>query len=292
MNWRKIGKGLLFPPAPALAALVLAAAAALVYGFIALEEGDIRRIPCYVLSFYALAVVCLRAPGGIAWVKNFRRRNRHLRRYAEDVQWRMNISLLAACLANGAYATLQLVLGVVNQSGWFCAMAGYYALLAGLRLMLGRHLHSHQPGEQRRAEWKQYRLCGGGLLLLNGVLAVFLMYYARRLRVVRQHEIVVISMAAYTFAALTMAIINVLRYRKYASPACSAAKVLSLASACVSMLSLENVMLTTFAKAPQPDFHRLMMTLSGAGVSVFMLGMAVYMIASGHRNLKREASAL
>lgn len=290
MNWKKIARHMLLPPMPVTAGLVLAAGAALVYSLAALDESDIRRIPCYVLSFYALMVLCLQAPKGIAWVKDLRRRNRHLRRYAEDVQWRMNISLGAACLANGAYGALQLVLGMVNRSGWFYAMAGYYALLAALRLMLGRQLYSYEPGAQRQAEWKQYRLCGAGLLLLNGTLAVFLLYYARRLRVVHQHEIVVISMAAYTFGALVMAICNVVRYRKYASPALSAAKALSLASACVSLLSLENVMLTTFAKAEQPDFHRLMMVLSGAGVSIFILCMAVYMILRGQRNLKNENS--
>lgn len=227
----------------------------------------------------------------VAWVRRLRQRNRHLRRYVEDVQWRMNISLHAACLANGAYGALQLALGVMNRSGWFCTMAGYYALLAALRLMLGRYLHTHEPGTQRRAEWRQYRLCGAGLLLLNGALAVLLLYYARRLRVVRQHEIAVIAMATYTFGALGMAVFNVVRYRKLASPVCSAAKALSLASACVSLLSLENVMLTTFARVEQPDFHRLMMVLSGAGVSVFILCMAVYMIVHAQRELNSETSA-
>ena len=43
-------------------------------------------------------------------------------------------------------------------------------------------------------------------------------------------------MAAYTFTALTLAIVNAVRYRKYGSPAYSAAKAISLASATLGLL--------------------------------------------------------
>ncbi len=49
------------------------------------------------------------------------------------------------------------------------------------------------------------------------------------------HEITTIAMAAYTFTSFTMAIINVIKYRKYKSPVYSATKAISLSSACVCL---------------------------------------------------------
>ena len=46
-------------------------------------------------------------------------------------------------------------------------------------------------------------------------------------------------MAMYAFYVTVMAVINMVRYRKYHSPVMSAAKAVNLAAALVSMLSLE-----------------------------------------------------
>ena len=94
-------------------------------------------------------------------------------------------------------------------------------------------------------------------------------------------------MAAYTFTTLTMAIINVIRYRKFNSPILSAAKAISLAAACVSMLTLENTMLVSFNKGAMPQqIVRLFLALSGGGVSAFIIAMAIYMIVQANRKLK------
>lgn len=286
MNWNQIGRKLFFPHPVIAALLVPLAALGLIYAF-ALPQTDLLRFPLYVFSFYVLVVLCLRLPRLMAAVQRFRRENRYYRRYAADVQLRMNISLFGTFLYNGAYAAFQLILGLYHHSPWFYAMAGYYFLLAGMRLMLGRHLRAHTPGEEKRTEWQKYRLCGGGLALMNGALIIFVLYFVRHLRMVHHHPITVIAMATYTFGALTLAIVNVIRYRRYHSPACSAAKALSLASASVSMLSLENAMLTTFGKGDQQLFQQIMLGASGAAVSLLMMGMAGYMILHAYQELQR-----
>lgn len=286
MNWKKAGKRLLFPHPAAVALLTLFAAAGLVYAFTALEETDVRRITLYALSFYALAVLCLRVPAMAAYARRFRRENRYYLRYASDVRLRMNISLFGACFYNAAYAAFQLALGVHHRSAWFYVMAGYYGLLALMRLMLGRHVRAFVPGEEKRTEWRKYRLCGAGLLLMNLALSVFVVYFVLRLRAVRHHEIIVITMAAYTFGALALAIANVARYRRYESPVCSAAKALSLAAVIVSMLSLEDAMLTTFGRENAPLFRQVILGASGMAAAMMIIGMAGYMIVRATKQLK------
>ncbi|MEE1250063.1 MAG: hypothetical protein UHU19_12675 [Lachnospiraceae bacterium] len=68
------------------------------------------------------------------------------------------------------------------------------------------------------------------------------------------------------------------KYRRYRRPLLSAAKVISLASAMVSVLSLETAMLSAFGEAEQVEFRQIMTGCTGAGVCVFILLMAVYMI--------------
>lgn len=288
MNWKKLGKRLLFPHPIVLVLMALFAAAGLVYAFGRMEEGDVRRIGFYALSFYALLIFCLRLPALIAFTQRFRLENRYYLRYRSDVRLRMNLSLWGSFAYNAVYAAFQMALGVYHHSAWFYAMAGYYALLAALRLSLGRHLRAFVPGAEKKREWRKYRLCGAGLLGMNLALSIFVIYFIWHLRAVRHHEITVIAMAAYSFGALTLAIANVHRYRRYESPVCSAAKALSLASAAVSMLSLEDAMLTTFDRGNSAAFQRIMLGASGAAVALLIVSMALYMIVQASKNLKTE----
>lgn len=286
MNGRRIVKRLLFPHPAVAAVCVLCAAAGLAYAFLRLDSRHPLSIASYVLSFYALGIMLLRVPKMMAAVQKFRRENRYYLRYASDVQLRMKLSLFGSFVCNAVYAAFQLALGIVHHAAWFYALAGYYALLAGMRLMLGRHIRAWEPCGKIRSEWRKYQLCGAGLLLMNLALAVLLVYFVRRLRPMRHHEITVIAMAAYAFGALALAIINLIRYRRYASPVCSAAKALSLAAAAVSMLSLENAMLSTFSTENQYLFQQIMLGASGAGVSLLILAMAFYMMMHASRKLK------
>lgn len=288
MNWKKIGKHLLFPH-PAIAALMtLLAAAGLVYSMVRLESRDVLSIAAYTLSFYTLVILCLRVPGMIAFIRRFRTENRWYLRYSTDVQLRMKLSLLSSFVWNAAYSAFQLALGLLHRSAWFYAMAIYYFLLAGMRYILGRHLLHHAPGEAKQLEWRKYRLCGIGLMIMNLALLVFVLCFVLHIRSVSHHEIVTITMAAYTFSLLVTATVNVIRYKRYDSPVCTAAKILSLVTAMVSMLSLEDAMLSTFAAEGQAVFRRILLTVSGAAIAIFILCLSIHMILQATHNIKHE----
>ena len=95
-------------------------------------------------------------------------------------------------------------------------------------------------------ELKKYRACGIVLLIMNLALTLIIFFMVHENRTFHHHEITTIALAAYTFTSLTIAIINTVKYRRYNSPVYSAAKAISLASATVSLLTLESSMLTTF----------------------------------------------
>lgn len=286
MDWKKIGKNLLFPH-PAAVCLIFPAALIMMLVCLLRQGSDAPlTIAAYVMAFYGLVLVCVRIPDIIRWVQRFRRENKYYLLYKNDVQLRINISLYGAFGFNAVYAVFQLCLGLWHHSAWFYAMAGYYLLLAVMRLTLVRHTRHHAAGEDTPLEWRKYRFCGALLMVMNLALAIFTLYFVFRIRVFPHHEITTIAMAAYSFTALTVAIVNAVRYRKYGSPAYSAAKAISLVSATVSMLTLENAMLTTFGQESSEVFRQIILGASGVAVILAVQGIALYMLVNAHRKLK------
>lgn len=286
MNWKQHGKRLLFPHPIVLTLLTLLSIAGMAYSTIKLDSTHAVSIAAYTLSFCTLVLLCVRVPRMVAFVRRVRKENPFWLRYSTDLALRTRIGLTCSFGWNAAYALFQLALGLIYRSAWFYAMAGYYLLLALLRQRLLRSLRRTPPGSDLRTEWRIYRLCGAGLLMMNLSLLVFLLCFVFQLREVRHHEVVVIAMATYTFSATALAVRGVIRYRRYESPVCSAAKAITLASALVSMLSLENTMLSTFATEGSPIFRKIMLGASGAVISLCILSMAGYMMLHATKTVK------
>lgn len=287
-NRKKIGKALLFPHIAIIILLVPISAALLVCSFLVWGSESPLSYVSYMVAFYTLTVVCVRIPDIIKRVKRLKTENKYVSRLSEDVHLRTNMTLVGSFVWDAVYAVFQLWLGFYHQSTWYFSLAVYYLLLAMMRSLLFVHLRKNNPGEALAAEYKRYRFCGIMLVLMNLALLVIVIYIIWQIRIFEHHEITTISMAAYTFTTLTVAIINTVKYRKYKSPAFSASKAISLAAALVSMLTLENAMLTAFGgEETGVQFHRTMTGLTGGGVILLILAIGVYMIVNANKNLER-----
>lgn len=287
MDWKKIGKAVLFPPSYVMVILLPIATVFLIYSLIFMGSDSIIAILSYVLSFYTLTVWCLKAPHLIRFFKTFKAENRYARRWQDDAQLRINVTLYGTLIWNTAYALLQLGMGFWHHTFWFYSLAGYYLCLAVMRFFLARYVTKHRAGERMREELIRYRLCGWIFLLMNLALSLMVFFMVYWNRTFRHHEVTTISLAAYTFTAFTMAIINMVKYRKYNSPVYSASKAISFAAACVSMLTLESTMLTTFGDGSMDALTRkVLLGCTGGAVSVLVIVMALYMIVSSNRKLK------
>ena len=285
MNLKKLGKALLFPHTALMTVLIPIATVFLVYSMVFVGTESVLAYISYVLAAYTLTVWCFKIPHIIRFFKRFKNENKYARRWQEDERLRVNVSLYGSLILNAAYAVFQLWLGFYHSSFWFYSLAGYYILLAVMRFFLARHTSAHKPGEKMREELVKYRACGWIFLLMNLALTlmIFFMVYWNRSFVHR--EITTIMMAAYTFTAFTVAVVNIIQYRKYNSPVYSASKAINLAAACVSMLTLESTMLTTWGQSDDENFRRIMLAATGIAVSLFIVVMAVYMIVQGNKGL-------
>ncbi len=286
-TWKKIGNALLFPHIALLIILLPVATVLLVYSMVFVGEDSVISYVSYVLAAYTLTIWCVRIPQLITWGKTIKNENRYVQLWTGDVRLRMNVSLYGSFLWNLAYAIFQLCLGLYHASFWYCSMAAYYTFLGVMRFYLSRHTRKHKPGEKMRDELIKYRTCGVVFLIMNLALSLMIFFMVYWNRTFNHHEITTIAMAAYTFTSFTFAIMGIVKYRKYESPVFSASKAISLAAACVSMLTLTSTMLTTFGEADGLLFRRIMLGSLGGAVSVFIIAMAIYMIVRATKALKK-----
>ena len=287
MDWKKLGKALLFPHIAIMIILVPIATVFLVYSMVFLGSESVAAIISYVLSAYTLTVWCFKIPYLIKFFKTFKDENKYARIWQDDTRLRVNVSLYGTLIYNTAYALLQLGMGFWHHTFWFYSLAGYYISLAVMRFFLARHTSKHKPGEKMPDELIKYRACGIVFLIMNLALALMIFFMVYWNRTFHHHEITTIALAAYTFTSLTLAIINTVKYRKYNSPVYSASKAISLASACVSVLTLESTMLTTFGDGTMSlTGRRILLGISGGVISVFIIAMAIYMIVKGTKKIR------
>ena len=284
---RKMLRKLLFPH-PALVVLIAAAAAAaLTWAFLDGAEGSPGVYGAYTLSAYGLTLVCVRVPALVRGVRRLVREEPRIRRCMDDADLWARLALIPSVAANGGYALLQLGLGILNRSVWYYALSAYYGLLLLMRCTLLLKMGRNSLGQDLRSEYRLFLGCGGVLAAMNAALAVIVSYMVWQNRGFTHHPITTIAMAAYTFYTLTMAVINVVRCRRYNSPVLSASKAVSLAAALVSMLSLETAMLNAFGSGDDGDFRRVMLASSGGVVCLAVLTMGLYMMVRAAKELGR-----
>ena len=291
MDWKKLGKALLFPHIAIMIILVPISIVLLVASMIFIGTESAIAYISYVLSAYTLTVWCVKIPYLIKFFKAFKDENKYARKWQDDARLRVNVSLYGSFFWNIAYALFQLWLGFYHHTFWFYSLGAYYICLAVMRFFLARHTTRYAPGERMRDELVRYRACGWVFLLMNLALALIVFFMVYWNRSFEHHMITAIALAAYTFTSFAMATVNVVKYRKYNSPIFSASKAISFAAACVSMLTLASTMLTTFGDGTMGiTEQKIMLGSIGFSVSAVVVAMAIAMIMQGTKKMKKIKS--
>lgn len=145
----------------------------------------------------------------------------------------------------------------------------------------------HPIGDDHVGELKRARVCAYILMTVNLALAgaVLMMVYFDRGFQYQGFLIYVIAM--YTFYITMTAIVDMIKYRKYKSPILSITKVIKMTSALFSMLFLETAMFAQFGTGTSSETKRIMIMLIGAGISIAVVTMAVYMIVQTSKEIKQ-----
>ena len=282
------------PPVPTLL-ISIPAYGLVIYALAGENVEPVIAYAAYFLSAYAFIITVTGITGAVRLIRQGIDKHPLVRkmlgiplvsRYLKEDLFRTEAALYQGFFVNLLYVGIKMFSGIFYRSVWFITLAVYYALLAIMRASLLHYVRNNE--KNKFSEWRRYRLCGIILLVMNVALVGIIVLAVNQNSGFEYPGVLIYVMAMYTFYAMITAVRNVIKFRRYGSPVMSAAKAINLTAALVSMLSLETAMLTQFGAADDPKFRQIMTASTGAGVSMIVLGMAVFMIVRSTKHMKQE----
>ena len=145
---------------------------------------------------------------------------------------------------NIAYALGNSAVGFLTHSWWFITVGAYYAVLAVTRYCVLQI--KRKADGQYDLELFARRITGILLVVLSVCIVGVNILSAIKDRGSVFHEIVMITIATYTFTKSTLAIIGMVKAKYVASPVLKTLRNISLADASVSIYSMQRSMLVSF----------------------------------------------
>lgn len=286
---KKIFLKILFPKTILIFLLFNISLFMLLYAFTVKDCPPAAAYCSYALSAYTLVVVCARIPNIIKEIKKHLHRNKYTNRYLTEKELRIRVSLYGGLLLNICFAVFKVVMGVLYQSEWLFAMAGYNTILSIMRFILVYRDQSDKSKEndyERRIHGlNSYRVCGWLMLLLNIIISVIVAMVVFDNYIISYPGYMIYAIAAFTFYCMTMAVINMVKYWHRHNPVFSAVKRIGMAKALVSIFTLQVAMLTQFGENSNFD-HRIANGATGFAVCVIITLMAALMIIGAKRDYR------
>lgn len=290
MDWKRFGKKLLFPPVWLLILLTAVSGAGLGAVFVRDMSETAIAYGLYALSFYtlcALTLFCVAVlPKRLRAIKERVYANPLGNRFMTDRVFRTKVTLNASLGVNLLYVGTNVLMWYLQRSWWFVVLACYYAVLSLMRFLLVRYVHRNAIGSSLLGEWKRSRICAVILLLVNLSLSGAVLMILYQNRGFDYPGVLIYVVALYTFYSTIHAVTDLIKYRRLGSPVLSTAKIVSLSSALVSMLSLETAMFSQFGAEMAKSDQQLMIILTGAGVSAVVIALSVLLIVRAGREIR------
>lgn len=170
-----------------------------------------------------------------------------------------------------AYALGNGLLGLFSHSWWFITVGAYYAVLSAARFCILRA--EHRSAAPDTALFIK-RVTGLLLIALSFCLIGMNILSAVKDRGTSYHEIIMITIAAYTFTRLTMAVCGMIRSKRNSALFTQALRNIAFVDFVVSVCSLQRSMLVSFPGL-SPAEIRLFNILTGtsAWIIVLLLGL-------------------
>lgn len=289
-DWKAIGKKIVYLPIGLMILLIIFSTAALITVFVKGWTEQPVAYAVYVVSFYTLVTaVCTGVKTMPGYYKAARKKvyqNRYANRYLTDAAYKTNVSLFASLGINLLYVLTNAVSAVWYRTSWFAIFAVYYGIMAVMRFLLVRYVRKHELGSHKFDELKRARACAYILMLVNLTLSGVVLMMVYHNRGFHYQGVLIYVMAMYTFYVTTSALVALVKYRKYNSPVMSVSKMIKFAASLFSMLFLETAMFSQFGLDTPQQTKRIMIMATGAGISVIVVGMSVYMIIRCSKEIK------
>ena len=258
---------------------------------------QIVGIAVYILAGVFLVTACIflvqdLKNGVIEKIVSTIKRNPLGEKFFDDYTFRIILSTMPTFIINVAYTVYNGVLGVMHQSEWFITMAVYYSLLGIMRyhaVHTGRIISRMEDQSLiKKKELSVIKTEGILLLLLNLALSGVVLLTIVQDTAKRYSEIMVITIAAYTFYKIITSVINMIKVRKLQSPILITIRNISVADALVSVLTLQMTMLASFQGRSTLNINQ-MNAMTGMAACILISLLGISMIYYSYKRNKKES---
>ncbi|MCL2019750.1 MAG: hypothetical protein FWG70_08330 [Oscillospiraceae bacterium] len=248
----------------------------------------LETIPAYIIytfTTYSYVMLGFNFPKIIRNVKAVISKNKIGNRFITDISFRVKLSLYVSFSFNLLYAVFRLVASVLYSSYWFGAEAFFYIILCIIRFLLLRFVKKEDTDLQK--EFRQYRICGVLLFVMNVALTGVLYQMIRQGQGYEYPGFLIFAAALFAFCCFISSAISIIAFRKYKSPVLSATRAINFAKALVAMFALQNAMFSSFGGEEDLLLENIMNIVFGIIFSLFIFGMSIFMVIRANRNLKK-----
>lgn len=199
---------------------------------------------------------------------------------------RENIRNTVLSLAiNIIFALFNFAVGFATHTWWYITLGAYYFVLSVARFSLV--LIKRRSNGDIALEQFAKRLIGILLLAISFCLVGIITLTAIDGRGADLHEVVMISVAAFSFYKITAAIIGLVHSKKSSSPVTKALRNIAFSDALVSIYSLQRSMLVSFDGMAEKDIF-LMNILTGTAVWIIVLLLSVNLIGGRYVDMAKS----
>ncbi len=188
-------------------------------------------------------------------------------------------------IINIAYAVGNCTIGFITHSWWFITVGAYYTVLATTRFSVLRVKRKANGNSDMELFAK--RITGILLLVLSFCLTGVNTLSAIMEKGTKFHEIVMIAIATYTFAKITVAIIGLVKSKRQTSPITATLRNISFADAVVSIYTLQRSMLVSFP-GMEPAEILVFNILTGTAAWIVVLILGINLIGGKHVDMAKS----
>lgn len=191
----------------------------------------------------------------------------------------------ASLIFNASYALGNCVIGLITQSWWFITVGAYYTILSTTRFSVVR-IKQKACGDYD-TELFARRITGILLVVLSLCIIGVNILSAIKERSKPFNEIVMITIATYTFTKITASIIGMVKARSSVSPVLKTLRNISLADACVSIYTMQRSMLASFPGMNSTE-TLILNIFTGTAVWIFITLLGINLIGGKYVDMAKS----
>ncbi len=186
---------------------------------------------------------------------------------------------------NFVYALGNCAVGFLSHSWWFVTVGAYYVVLTVARFSV-LQVKRKARGDHD-IELFARRITGILLVILSVCIVGVNILSALKERGTAFHEIIMIAIATYTFAKITIAIIGMVQAKHTASPVSKTLRNIALADACVSIYTMQRSMLQSFPGMTLGEI-KIFNILTGTAVWIVVLLLGINLMGGKRINMAKS----